>query len=77
MEGQLRIEAIDVWWEYILIAGVLILGIYSFRVFTRYQTHQLSRKSDRTAESIYRNYADPDGEVPFARKHGSAPRDDT
>jgi hypothetical protein len=39
---------------------VLILGVYCFRVFTRFETHQLSRKSDRSAESIYSNYADPD-----------------
>jgi hypothetical protein len=50
-----------VWWEYIIIAGVLVLGGYCFRVFTRFETQQLSRRSDRSAESIYRNYAGPDG----------------
>lgn len=48
------------WWEYVIIAAVLILGVYCFRVFTRFETHQLSRKSDRSAASIYSNYADPD-----------------
>lgn len=48
------------WWEYIIIVAVLILGVYCFLVFTRFETRQLSRKSDRSAESIYRNYAGPD-----------------
>ncbi len=48
------------WWEYIIIAALLVLGVYCFLVFTRFETHQLSRKSDRSAESIYRNYAGPD-----------------
>jgi hypothetical protein len=51
-----------VWWEYVIIAAVLVLGVYSFKVLTNFQTRQLSRKSTRSAESIYRNYADPEGE---------------
>jgi hypothetical protein len=60
-----------VWWEYIIIAAVLILGVYCFLVFTRFETHQLSRKSDRSAESLYRNYADRGDAKPSRRRPGA------
>ncbi len=46
------------WWEYLLIAAVLLLGIYGFVVMVRFQTKNLTRKTDRTAESMYPAYAD-------------------
>lgn len=64
------------WWEYIIIVAVLVLGGYCFKVFTGFETRLLSRKSDRSAESIYRNYADTDGGLPYARRHRGTPHDD-
>lgn len=59
------------WWEYVLVAAVLLAGIYGFLVLTGYTTSFLSRGTDRTAESIYGNYADsPRKQHRYARKHG-------
>jgi len=60
-----------VWWEYIIIAAVLLLGIYAFLVFTGFETRNLSRRTTRTAESMYGNYADPvRKQRRYARQHG-------
>jgi len=47
------VEAITVWWQYIIIVAVLALGIYGFVVFVRYMTQQMTRKTDRSAEDMY------------------------
>jgi hypothetical protein len=47
-----------VWWQYIIIAAVILLGIYGFLVFTGFETRNLSRRTDRTAAGLYPNYAD-------------------
>ncbi len=47
------------WWEYIVIAAVLAFGVYGFSVLVRFQTRNLTRRTDRTAESMYRDYAEP------------------
>jgi hypothetical protein len=47
-----------VWWQYIIIAAVLVLGIYAFLVFTGFETRTLSRRTTRTAEDMYPGYAD-------------------
>ncbi len=46
------------WWEYVLIAAVLLLGVYGFVALVRFQTKNLTRKTDRTPESMYPAYAD-------------------
>ncbi len=46
------------WWEYLLIAAVLLLGIYGFAVMVRFQTKNLTRRTNRTPESMYSAYAD-------------------
>jgi len=48
-----------VWWQDVIIAAIMILGVYGFVVLVRFQTRTLTRKGDRTAESLYDNYADP------------------
>jgi hypothetical protein len=58
LERLAKAKAINVWWEYVIIAAVLILGIYSFVVLTRFETRVFSRRTSRTAESVYDNYAD-------------------
>ena len=47
------------WWEYVIIAAVLLFGIYAFLTLTGFETRILSRRTNRTAESMYSNYADP------------------
>jgi len=46
------------WWQYLIIAAVILLGIYGFLTFTRFETRFLSRRTDRTVESMYPSYAD-------------------
>ena len=45
------------WWEYIVIAAVLLFGIYAFATLTGFETRLLSRRTSRTAESMYDHYA--------------------
>ena len=45
------------WWEYIVIAAVLLFGIYAFATLTGFETRVLSRRTSRTAESMYHKYA--------------------
>ena len=47
------------WWQDVIIAAIMILGVYGFVVLVRFQTRTLTRKGDRTAEDLYDNYADP------------------
>lgn len=47
------------WWEYIVIAVVIAFGVYAFMVLVGFETRILTRRTDRTAESMYRNYAHP------------------
>jgi hypothetical protein len=60
-----------VWWQYIIIAAVILLGIYGFLVFTRFETRTLSRRTKRTAADMYPNYADSlRKQHRYARQHG-------
>jgi hypothetical protein len=45
------------WWQYIIVAAVLSLLTYSFVVMVGYRTRLLTRKTDRTAQSMYDDYA--------------------
>ena len=47
------------WWEYIIIAAVLLFGSYAFLTLTGFETRVLSRRTSRTAESMYGSYAGP------------------
>ena len=47
------------WWEYVIIAVVLLFGSYAFVTLTGFETKVLSRRTNRTAESMYSNYAGP------------------
>jgi len=60
-----------VWWEYVIIAAVLLLGIYGFLTLTGFETRTLSRRTTRTAESMYASYADSlRKQRRYARQHG-------
>ena len=59
------------WWQYIIIAAVLVLGIYAFLVFTGFETRTLSRRTNRTAEDMYPGYADSlRKQRRYAKQHG-------
>lgn len=59
------------WWQYIIIAAVLVLGIYAFLVFTGFETRTLSRRTTRRPEDLYPNYADSlRKQRRSARQHG-------
>ena len=65
------------WWEYIVIAAVLIFGIYCFLKLVGFETRLLTRKTGRTAESMYDNYADSHPKQrKYARERGGQRRDD-
>jgi hypothetical protein len=62
-----------VWWEYIVIAAVLLFGIYAFATLTGFETRLLSRRTSRTAESMYDNYAgSARDQGRYVRQHGGA-----
>jgi hypothetical protein len=59
------------WWQYIIIAAVILLAIYGFLTFTSFETRFLSRKTDRTAADLYPRYADSiRKQRQHARRHG-------
>lgn len=53
-----QIEVIKMWWEYVIIAGLLVFGGYAFVSLVRFRTEMMTRKTDRTAEDLYDRYAD-------------------
>ena len=60
-----------VWWQYIIIAAVILFGIYGFLVLTRFETWNLSRRTNRRAVDLYPRYADSlRKQRRFARQHG-------
>jgi hypothetical protein len=60
-----------VWWEYVIVAVILLFGIYAFLVLTGFETRTLSRRTTRTAESMYPSYADSlRKQRRYARQHG-------
>ena len=62
------------WWQYIIIAAVLVLGVYGFLTFTGFETRTLSRRTTRTAEDMYPSYADSlRKQRRSARQHGGEP----
>jgi hypothetical protein len=77
LEHELSGQAIEVWWEYIIIAAVLIFGVYCFLVLVGFRTRLLSSRTNRTAESMYSSYAGSTRKQrKYAREHGGLRRDD-
>ena len=65
------------WWIYIIVVVVLLFGIYAFLVLIGFEKRFLSRKTSRTAESMYDNYADSDRKQRrYAKEHGGEWTDD-
>ena len=59
------------WWQYVIIAAVIVLGVYGFLVLTGFETRNLSRRTTRTAEDMYPGYAGSRRKQRrYARQHG-------
>jgi hypothetical protein len=59
------------WWEIILFFAAVILAIYGFASIVGFRTRSLSRRTDRTAENMYDNYAElTPRQRRQARRHG-------
>jgi len=66
-----------VWWLYVIVAAVLLFGIYAFLTFAGFETRILSRRTSRTAESMYPGYADSRRKQRrYARQHGGESADE-
>ncbi len=59
------------WWEIVLFFAAVILAIYGFASIVGFRTQWLSRRTDRTAENMYDNYAElSPRQRRQARRHG-------
>jgi hypothetical protein len=47
------------WWETLLFLAAVILALYGFASIVGFRTRTLTRHTDRTAENMYDNFADP------------------
>jgi hypothetical protein len=71
------IGVVKVWWLDIIVVVLLVFGIWGFLTLIGVQTRFFSRKSSRTAESMYDDYADsPRKQRRYAREHGGEWRND-
>ncbi len=47
------------WWEIILFFAAVAFAIYGFASIVGFRTRTLTRPTDRTAENMYDNFANP------------------
>jgi hypothetical protein len=59
-----REVVISMWWIYIVMPVLFAAGIYGFLSWVGVQKRFLTRKTDRTAEGMYDEFADPPGDRP-------------
>lgn len=66
------------WWlDDIIVPLLLLAGVGGFVVLAGFRTRMMTRKTDRTAESMYPNYADSARkQQKYARRHGGLWEDD-
>lgn len=65
------------WWIDIVVPVLMLCGIYGFLELVGFRTRFLNHKTDRTAESMYANYADSPGKQrKYAREHGGQWQED-
>ena len=65
------------WWEYIIVIGVLLVGIYAFFATSRYVGRILTKGSSPSADSVYQNYGDSmPKQHRYAQHHGGEWTDD-
>jgi hypothetical protein len=68
----------SMWWMYVIIVALLVFGAYAFLSLVGFNSWRLTRKTTRTAENLYPNYADsPRQQRRYARQHGGEWRDET
>ena len=59
------------WWMYIVVLAILLFGIYAFLELVGMRTRWMTRRSERTAESLYDSYGDSQRvQRRYARRHG-------
>ncbi len=64
------------WWIYIIVVAVLAFGIYAFTQLVGFRVRWMTRKTTRTAESMYGDYADsPRKQRRYARQQVGEWRD--
>jgi hypothetical protein len=65
------------WWEILIFIGVVILAVWGFASIVGLQTRNLTRRTRRSAEDLYGNFADsPRKQRRYAREHGGEWRND-
>ena len=63
-------------WIDVVAAVVLLFGIYAFIELSGFRTRWMTRRTERTAESMYGNYADSKrAQGRYAKRHGGTWRD--
>jgi hypothetical protein len=77
-DSQPGLKAIEVWWmDDIVVPALLFLGVYCFAVMVGFRTRMLTRKTARTAESMYPLCADSlKKQQKYAKEHGGTWKDD-
>lgn len=64
------------WWEALIFFAVVIVAIWGFLSMVGLRTRSLSRRTDRTAQDMYDQFADsPRKQRRYARDHGGQWRD--
>jgi hypothetical protein len=59
------------WWGDVLFLIVAGIAVWGFASLVGFRTQTLTRKTDRTAENLYPNFADsPRRQHRYAREHG-------
>jgi len=60
-------------WLDIAIAALFVAGIYAFVTLVRWRTRDVTRRSSRTADNLYGQYADsPRKQRQYARRRGGS-----
>jgi hypothetical protein len=65
------------WWEDVLIGAFLVIGVCCFLSLVGFRTRELTRKTSRTAENLYSDFADSQRQQrKYAGEHGGSWHDD-
>ena len=65
------------WWDYVMVVGAFLIGIFAFWALSRSLGRALSQGSSPVADSMYGNYADSlRKQRRYARQHGGEWKDD-
>jgi hypothetical protein len=64
------------WWIYVVVPVLFILGVYGFLLIVGVNMNWLTRRSAHTANDVYDRYADsPRKQRRYARAHGGTWKD--